>query len=65
MGGVVEPMVFVEVMGNVRHAQKDEQQPGGGPEQPGTLVIIAPVPSPADQVVDEGGSSLANVDGVG
>ena len=65
MSRVVEPMVVVEVVGNIGHAQKDEEQPGSGPEQPRTLIVSAPVPCPADQVVDEGGSSLASVDRVG
>ena len=63
VGGVVKPMVLIEVVRDVGHAQKYEEHPSGGPEQPGTLVVIAPVPCPADQVVDEGGSSLANIDG--
>ena len=65
VGGVVKPMVLVEVMRDVGHAQEYEEHPSGGPEQPGTLVVIVPVPCPADQIVDEGGGSLADVDGGG
>ena len=63
VGAVVEPVVFVEMLGNVGHAQEDEEQPGGGPEQPSTLVVVAPLPSPTEQVLDESSGALTDVDG--
>ena len=62
VSGVVKPMVLVEVVRDVGHAKKYKEHPGCGPEQPGAFIIITPVLCPADQVVDEGRGTLADVD---
>ena len=65
VSGVVEPVVLVEVVWDVRHAQKYKEHPGCGPEQPGAFIVILPVLCPADQVVDKGRGTLADIDGCG